>query len=123
MTSVTVDEIELLSLFGGMPKLRDPEAPWIYNDALYEASVEGLSVSFALAPSYRDVRLIVASNETAIYEFNGVGVHDVRYHSDGGREALEVQINERDRLWLKIRPSIRVQHESREATSHQIADI
>lgn len=121
MTSVTVEEVELLSFFGVVPKLRDPGEPWIYNDALYEASVEGSSVSFALAPSYKDVRLIVTSNDTAIYEFNGVGVHDVRYHSDGGRETLEVQINERDRLWLKIRPSIRVQHESREP--HQIADI
>lgn len=114
MTSVTVEELELLSFFEVAPKLRDQGEPWIYHDALYEASVEGVSVSFALAPSYKDVRLTVGKNGRVIYEFNGTGVHDVRYHNDSGRETLEVQISEHDRLWLKIKPSIHIEHKSRE---------
>ena len=73
-------------------------------------------MSFALSPSYRDVRLIAGIDDRVIYEFNGVGVHDVRYHNDGGLETLEVQISEHDRLWLKIKPSIHVEHGSRERT-------
>lgn len=116
MTSVSVEEVQLLSFFESEPKLRDSEGPWIYNNALYEASIEELSVSFALAPSYRDVRLTVAINGRAIYEFNGVGVLDIRYHNHNGSETLEVQISEDDRLWLKIRPFIRVEHEARKLT-------
>lgn len=113
MTSVSVEEVQLLSFFESAPKLRDPDGPWIYNDALYEASIEGLNVSFALAPSYRDVHILIGIDGRAIYEFNGLGVLDIKYHNDNGGETLEIQIGEHDRLWLKIRPSIRVEHEAR----------
>jgi hypothetical protein len=112
MSSISATELELLSLFEVVPKLRDPEEPWEYNDALYEMKQGELSLSFSVAPSYKDVRLILKRGNATLYEFNATGVEDVKYQNDSGRESLEIVINEQDRLLLKVKP-IGVLHEAR----------
>jgi hypothetical protein len=65
MSIITATELQLLECFGVDPKLLDPNDPWSYNDAFYVVEIDGLSVSFAVQPSYRDVRLIVTTAKSA----------------------------------------------------------
>ena len=69
MPTLTVQEWELLSFFEVEPELQD-DAPWAYNDALYTVHQGSLKFTFALAPAYCDVRIILAYGETRIYELN-----------------------------------------------------
>ena len=43
-----------------------------------------------------------------VYELNAVGVEDVRYHNDKGRESVEIVISIRDSMWLRIKPNISI---------------
>jgi len=68
MKSITAQDWELLSFFEIEPELLDPDAPWVYNDALYNVIFEQNLVSFAVQPSYRDVRLILSTNGKTVYD-------------------------------------------------------
>jgi len=114
MADITVDELELLGFFSVEPKRLDPDVPWPYNDFAYSVERGGLSLSFAVAPAYKDVRIIVSSGSETMYELNAVGVEDVKYHKDGVRETLEVVVTPRDRVWLRLWPHINI--------AHQVAD-
>ncbi len=119
MPAVTVTEFELLDFFGVIPKLRDPDDPWPYNDALYEVQSGNLSLSFALAPSYKDVRLIFSCSGTKLYELNATGVQDVTHRKGGERESLEIQINDQDTLFLFLTPSIQLYQGTQERASQE----
>jgi hypothetical protein len=104
MSRITAKELELLGCFGVEPQLLDPDDPWCYNDALYVVEVDGLSVSFAVQPSYRDVRIIIRKNGQRVYELNAVGVEDVRVVEEPGRDIVEVRLTEREWLQVQLRP-------------------
>jgi len=38
-------------------------------------------------------------------------VEDIRYHNDKDREILEIRLNDRDRLWLRVNPAITIAHQ------------
>ncbi len=108
MDGITATELQLLACFGVEPRLRDPGVPWCYNDAAYAVEVDGLSVSFAVQPAYRDVRLIVRRGEQRLFEFNSMGVRDVRVIDEPGVDVVEVVLDERSWLRLQIRPAFEV---------------
>lgn len=56
---LSVDEYDLAGLFGCLPKQQDSDVPWQYNDSAYEVADSVLHLSFAIAPAYRDVRLLI----------------------------------------------------------------
>lgn len=112
MSAISADDLDLLTFFECEPKLRDADVPWIYNDALYEFSLGGLSLSCAVAPSYKDVRLILKNGLHILYELNAMNVSDVRCHKDGNREALEIELSDHDRLLVRLKPSISISHEA-----------
>jgi hypothetical protein len=113
MTSdyVAAEPLELLSFFAVEPTPADPEAPWPYNDWVYETSVGDWAVSFAVAPAYRDVRLILKRREEIVYELNAVGISNLRYHSDKSGEWLEIILSERDTLHFRLRPNVSITHQ------------
>ncbi len=86
METITATELQLLECFGVEPQLLDPRDPWCYNDAAYLVELDGLSISFAIAPAYRDVRLMVRRCDQRIYELNAMSVTDVRVLDEPGRE-------------------------------------
>ncbi len=116
MNVIKAEEIELLSFFEVEPKRLDKDVPWPYNDFLYEIQRGDLSLSFSVAPAYKDIRIILKKGEIQLYELNAVGVEDIRYHNDKGREAVEIVINKTDRLWLRVKPEIKFTHEIKEKT-------
>ena len=108
MDGITATELELLECFGVEPQLLDPNDPWGYNDAVYLVEVDSLSVSFALQPAYRDVRLIVRRGEQRLYELNAVGVVDVRVIDEPGRDIVEVRLSEQEWLRMQLRPAFEI---------------
>jgi hypothetical protein len=114
MDTISVNELDLLTFFECEPILRDADVPWVYNDALYEFSIGDFSLSFALAPSYKDVRLILKSGLLTVYELNATGVVDIRHHEDDTRESLEIVLSHCDRLWLRLKPTITISQEAKE---------
>jgi len=111
MRSVSVDELELLTFFEVEPTKVDSDIPWIYNELAYEYSQDDYLLVFVIAPSYKDVRLIMKHSGLNLYELNALGVEDVKYHNDRGRETLEVVVNDQDRLWIRLKPELSIKHE------------
>ena len=108
MGGIKATELELLACFGVEPQLLDVDVPWCYNDAAYLVEVDGLSVSFAVQPAYRDVRLIVRRAEQRLFEFRAVGVGDVRVIDERGIDAVEVVLAEQSWLRVQLRPAFEV---------------
>jgi hypothetical protein len=106
--SMSIDEFDLLNFFATPPEQLDPDVPWPHNDSLYEAVDGHVQISFAIAPSVKDVRIILKSDGVTLYELNAMGIEDVNYHHDKGRESLEIILSERNSVWLRIKPQISI---------------
>jgi hypothetical protein len=107
--TISAQEWQLLSFFEVEPTSPDGEA-WPYSDFLYQVSHGDLHLSCAVAPAYKDVRIILRRGERVTYELNAMGIEDVRYHDEGG-EALAFVISARDTLWLRLKPEIALRHD------------
>ena len=102
--NVTATELELLACFGVEPVLLEPAELWCLNDAAYCMEVEGFSVSFAVRPYHRDVRIVVSRSGHRLFEFNLTGVADVKVIDEPGVDAVEVMITEDSWLRLQLQP-------------------
>ena len=110
MDFVTAEEWQVLSFFEVEPQLLDPGDPWPYNDAAYVIERGDHRLSFALAPAYRDVRIVLTFQGGRLYEFNSMAVQDVLYSDEQGEEALTVVISDRERIVLRVKPTIELLH-------------
>ncbi len=108
MKTITAQEWELLSFFEMEPELLDSTVPWIFNDALYRVSRENYNFSFAVQPSYRDVRLILSIDGKIAYELSAMGVDDVIYQKEDGHETIEIRVDHRNSLMLTMKSSIQI---------------
>jgi hypothetical protein len=108
MNGISAQEWELLACFGVEPQLAEQDIPWCYNDSVYAVEVDGLSVSCATHPSYRDVRVIVLRGNERLYELNAVGVADVRVLDEPGHDILEIRLSEREWLRVQLRPTFEI---------------
>ncbi len=108
---ITATELEFLACFGVEPTLLEPDNPWCYNDAVYVAEVDGFSISFAVQPGYRDVRLIVRRGGQRVFEFNVVSATDVRIIDERGVDAVEVVLTEHSWWRLQLRPTFEITQE------------
>jgi|JI9StandDraft_1071089.scaffolds.fasta_scaffold31211_2 hypothetical protein len=108
MKTITAQEWELLWFFEVEPELLDAGVPWIYNDALYRVTRNSCTLTFAVQPAYRDVRLILSVDGQTGYELSAMGVDDVVYRKEGCNETLEVQLAPHNSLLLSMKPHIRI---------------
>lgn len=68
-------------------------------------------MSCAVAPAYKDVRIILKDNGSKIYELNAVGVNDVRYiKKSSGIEVLEIEMPEKSLIQIIVDPEIEINH-------------
>src|SRR5262249_21213902 len=74
MNGITATELQLLACFGVEPHLLEARVPWCYNEAAYVLVLDDLSVSFAVQPSSRDLRLISCRGKRRLYGLHAVGV-------------------------------------------------
>ncbi len=110
MQIISAEEWQHLSFFEVEPELSNADVPWCYNDALYRIQQGHLTLTIAIAPSYRDVRIILSNQGTRLYELNALGVKDVRYTREGAVEMLEIDISVRESLALRLKPHIELLH-------------
>lgn len=115
--ALSVDEYDLVGFFGCLPKQQDSDVPWQYNDSTYEVADSVLHLSFAIAPAYRDVRLLITIGSTIVFELNAMGVEDVRVRSEKGRPSLEVMVTPTHSPWLSLKPQIML----RQSVSGEVA--
>ena len=86
----------------------EPAEPWFLNDAACCVEAEGLSVSFAVHPFHRDVRIVVSRSGHRLFEFNLTGVADVKVIDEPGVDAVEVTITKDSWLRLQLQPVFEV---------------
>ena len=110
---MSVTELDLLTFFESEPQLLDPKDPWAYNDAAYHVQQGDLALSFAVAPAYFDVRIILKCAEATLYELNAMGVEDVTYDIHGGRETLKVTLSPENWVVLTLKPGVSLSHGSK----------
>ncbi len=114
MSTISASELDLLTFFESEPTFLDPKDPWPYTDAAYSVIRGDLELSFSVAPAYKDVRIVLKREAETLYELNAVGVLDVKYHYDSGRETLETAFVNGGSLFLKLKPAISLSHVSPE---------
>jgi hypothetical protein len=90
------------------PQLLCDEVPWAYNEAVYQVEVDGLAISFVVAPATRDVRLIARRGERRVFELCAVGVADVRVDDERGVDAIKVQLSAGSWVRVQLRPTFEV---------------
>ena len=110
MDVISAEEWQLTSFFEVAPSYPDPDSPWPYNEVVYEVSRGDLSLSCAIAPAYRDVRLIIRCGESLKYELNATQVEDVVYVKDGTEELLRIVIRDSEHISVRVKPEISVAH-------------
>ena len=108
---ISAKEVELLSFFEVEPKKTDADIPWPYNHFLYEVTRGDLCMSCAIEPASKDVRITLKRSGETLYELRATNVEDVRYHNDNSREALEIALTDREKLWVTVKPKITIAQE------------
>jgi hypothetical protein len=117
MRYISAEDWELLSFFEVEPYRLDPSIPWVYDDLVYLVEDGELSLSCAIHPAYKDVRIVLKQREHCLYEFAAMGVEDIQVLREKGNEVLEITLSEEQNLRVKLRPSIEiVQRSVREYT-------
>ncbi|MEP0872933.1 hypothetical protein NDA01_24250 [Trichocoleus desertorum AS-A10] len=117
MRYISAEDWELLSFFEVEPQRLDPSVPWVYDDSVYLVEDGELSLSCAIHPVYKDVRIILKHRGHCLYEFEAMGVKDIQVLKEKGSEILEITLSEQQNLQVKLRPSIQIVHRHREETT------
>jgi hypothetical protein len=115
MSYVTVQELELLSFFEVEPIRTNRDIPWPYNDFSYRLELDEFTISFSIAPAYKDLSLSVVHNGSVLYALKGLSVKDVRYHKDADLETLEITCSDHDTIWFRLRPNLLITQDVGEA--------
>ena len=110
MSNISAEEWQFLSFFEVEPELSEGDIPWGYNDALYKVQQGDFVLSFAIAPAFGDVRLILTYRDMKMYELNVLGVKDVRHRHEGKFDTLEIEIGDSERLTIRLKPHIELTH-------------
>jgi hypothetical protein len=103
--AISAEEWQLLAFFEVEPTKLDADIAWPYNDFTYRRVLGEVTVTFAVAPAYKDFTLTVERGGAKEIELSALSVFDIRYHEDRGAEWLEILLTEADRLELRLKPS------------------
>ncbi len=110
MDVISVEEWQLTSFFEVLPSYPDPDSPWPYTEVVYEVTRGDLSMTCAICPAYRDVRLIVRHGEAVSYELNATQVQDLSYTKDASGESLRIATSDSEYIDLRLNPGISIKH-------------
>jgi hypothetical protein len=102
---ISAEEWQLLAFFEVEPTKLDADVAWPYNDFTFRRALGEVTVTFGIAPAYKDFTLIVERGGAKEIELSALSVFDIRYHEDRGAEWLEILLTESDRLELRLKPS------------------
>jgi hypothetical protein len=110
MSNISAEEWQFLSFFEVEPELQEVGIPWSFNDSLYKVQQGDFVLSFAIAPAFADVRLILTYRDMKMYELNVRGAKDIRYRNEGKFETLEIEITDSESLIIHLMPHLELTH-------------
>lgn len=116
MSGITIEDLDLQAFFGCAPICPDAGIPWPNNDFSYEYRSDNKSVLFTIMPASKDVRIMLKVGKQVVYELNAIDIGDVVCIKHSGRETLVLDLNERERLVLQLKPLPSISHQVNERT-------
>ncbi len=93
-----------MGFFGVEPSKLDEDIASPYNDFLYVVSQGDLSLSCAIAPAYKDVRIVLERAGLRPFELNAVGVKDLIVINEKSHERMEIEISDKQKVTLTLHP-------------------
>lgn len=108
--SISVEEWELVHFFEVLPVTLEENIGWPNNDFAFEVQQGDLIFSFAIYPTYKDVRLILKHQEKIVYEFNAMNVVDVRMGLEKQQPFLEIVLPAEQKLLICLKPTLQIKH-------------
>lgn len=105
MYAISAKEWEVLAFFEVEPTRLDADVAWPYNDFTYRRAQGDVTITFGVAPAYKDFTLTVERGGVKEIELTALAVFDIRYHEDRGAEWLEILLTVNDVLELRLKPS------------------
>ncbi len=105
---VRATELQLLACLGVEPQELEPGIPWYYNTATYTLALGRWHIEFLLQPSSGEVQLRIDCAGQRCFEFSATAVRDVRVIDQPGVDVVEIVMEERSRLTLQLRPSVKI---------------
>lgn len=100
--------------FFGDPKSREYGDRWWDSDSLYEKKdANGVSITFAIHPIYKDVRVTLSSHDNTIYDWHAMAVLDVIYIEEVKRTILKILITENDWMVIQTDPTISIERHTK----------
>lgn len=103
--AISAEEWQLLGFFEVEPTKLDADIAWPYNEFTYRRTLGDVTVTFRVAPAYKDFTLTVERGGAKEIELSALSVFDIRYHEERGAEWLEILLTESDWLELRLKPS------------------
>ena len=107
---LTIKQLELLEFFQVEPRSVGSDPPWPYNQFTYEVELDELLLKCTINPADQDLDIVLTKNSKLLYQMNAENVHNLRLLKDNGRLTLEVELNARSRVLLKLKPRISILH-------------
>ena len=108
MNILSAEELDLLSFFEVEPERIDSDIPWPYNHFTYRVQIGQYSVVFGVAPSFKDLSLEISYAGEQLYNLTAVSFNDLRYHKTIDSESLEINLTDRDSIFLRLRPNVTI---------------
>ena len=106
---LSINEWEALAFFGNEPISREYGSDWYDSDSCYEVKCDkNLTLTFAIHPIHKDVRLCLFLDGVKIYDWQAVGVKDICYIEEERRTLIKVEINNTDYLELLVSPQLEI---------------
>lgn len=107
MTTISIDECDLLEFFGSSHVSREFGDEWFDSDSVYKhEQADGLAVTCAIHPIHKDARITLSLKNQVHFDWQATALADVDY--DRGNNSLTFTTQAEDVLKLRLTPLISV---------------
>jgi hypothetical protein len=108
-SQLSICEWEAIAFFGSEHKSRAYGTEWFDSDSVYEVSDQsGLTLTCAIHPIHRDVRIRLLRRDHLIYEWQAQDLKDICYVEEKDRTVMKFVVSDRDSLTLQVQPRISI---------------
>ena len=108
-----ITEQDLICFFESAHVSRVYGDDWYDSDSVYEKKFDtGMTVTFALHPIHKDMRLCIFQGDKVIYDMQAVSVNDISYIKEKDTDCLKINLNATDWIEVKIKPELEIKQKS-----------
>ena len=107
MTTISIDECDLLEFFGSSHVSREFGDEWFDSDSVYKhEQADGLAVTCAIHPIHKDARITLSLNSQAHFDWQATALADIDIDRENNHLTFTTQAD--DVVKLTLRPRISV---------------